>query len=329
MDQVVDPDVEAPVSRLSDFEILRTLGAHDGITSYLAEKHGAFGFVKRVMLKVADRPVGEGRDVALRLSDEARLGMRLFHPNLLQTLDLGRDEDRFFLVREWVEGVGLRRLMHRTWGRGESLPTTAVLRIAIGICRVLDYLHGLNARPWAPAGIVHRGVAPSNILLSYAGEVRLANLFMARGPGRRAAGAPHVGGMRLIPAFTAPEVAAGRRAEPTADVFGIGVVLYECLLGPDSLGGATDSDWQRSRDDETMARALEAAEIGDDLREVLLRATHPDPELRYVSAAHLKDDLRLILKDRFRADGDDALRDLVAAAATPDQSRDTPPRSKP
>lgn len=318
MDQVVDPDVEAPVSRLSDFVILRKLGAHDGITSYLAQKQGAFGFAKRVMLKVADRPVGEGLDVALRLSDEARLGMRLIHPNLLQTLDLGRDDDRFFLVREWVEGLGMRRLMHRTWERGEAFPTTAALRVAIGVCRVLDYLHSLKAKPWAPAGIVHRGVAPSNILISHAGEVRLANLFMARGPNKRGEGKPHVGGMRLIPAFTAPEVVEGGPADPTADVFGIGVALYECLLGPSALGGKTDSDWLRTRDDQAMQDALESADLGDELREVVIRATTTNPALRYRTAAHCKDDLRLILKDRFRADGDDELRALVEAASGSD-----------
>jgi len=314
IDQFLDPDVEAPVSRLSDFQILRKLGAHDGITSFLAEKRGAFGFSKRVMLKVADRPVGEGLDVALRLSDEARLGMRLTHPNLLQTLDLGRDDDRFFLVREWVEGVGLRRLMHRTWEGGAPIPITAALRIAISVCRVLDYLHALTGKPWAPSGIVHRGVAPSNILLSNAGEVRLANLFMARGPRKRAEGSQLVGGMRLIPAFTAPEVADGRPPEPASDVFGLGVVLYECLLGPSALGGRTDSDWLRTRDDDTVAATLEAADVEDDLREVVIRATQRNPELRYRSALQLKNDLRLILKDRFRSDGDEALRALVAGA---------------
>ncbi len=318
MDQLIDPDVEAPVSRLSDFEILRKLGAHDGITSFLAEKRGAFGFTKRVMLKVADRPVGEGLDVALRLSDEARLGMRLIHPNLLQTLDLGRDEDRFFLVREWVDGIGLRALMHRTWERGETLGIPALLRMAIGVCRVLGYLHGLTARPWAPSGIVHRGVAPSNILISAAGEVRLANLFMARGPNKRADGEPHVGGMRLIPAFTAPEVAEGLPAKATADVFGLGVALAEGILGPDALDGGTESDWLRTRDDDAFAARLAASDaVGDDLREVLIRATAADPRARYGSAVHFKDDLRLLLKERFRSDGDDDLRALVAAASAP------------
>jgi eukaryotic-like serine/threonine-protein kinase len=310
--RLVDPDVEAPISRISDFEMLRELADHDGVRSYLAERKGAFGFTKRVMLKVASSPFQDGLDIALRLTDEARLGMRLSHPNLLQTLDLGRDGDRFFLVREWVDGLGLRALMHRTWSRGEEFPRPALLRIAVAVCRVLSYLHGLRSPPWAPTGVIHRGVAPSNILLSRAGETRLANLFMAKASGRIDGRVDVRNQTRLIPAYCAPELEDGRPAKPVADIFSLGAVLYEGLLGPDAFGGDSNSDWLRFRDDEDMAERIEAADLSEDLRVVLVRATASSPTRRYPAADGLGGDLRRILRDEYRSDGDRELRKILA-----------------
>ena len=309
--RLIDRDVEAPISRLSDFAMVTQLGDHDGVRSFLAERKGAFDFTKRLMVKVASSPFKDGLDVALRLTDEARLGMRLTHPNLLQTLDLGRDGDRYFLVREWVDGLGLRALMSRVWNTGSPFPPRAALRIGIRVSRALVYLHGLRQAPWAPRGIVHLGITPSNILLSRAGETRLANLFMARPAGRRK-GSPelHVS-TRLIPAYCAPEIIAGAPPEPRSDIYSLGAVLYECLVGPDAFEGDSGSDWNRRRDDERMAGLLEEAPLGDDLREILVRATAPEAAHRYSSVEDLGGDLRRVLRDEFRSDGDQELRGLL------------------
>lgn len=309
--RLLDRDVEAPISRLADFEKIRELGDHDGIRSFLAERRGAHGFTKRVMVKVASSPFQDGLDVALRLTDEARLGMRLTHPNLLQTVDLGRDGDRFFLVREWVDGLGLRALMSRVWRSGGALPAPAVLRLGVRVARALVYLHGLRQPPWAPRGIVHRGITPSNILLSRAGETRLANLFVARPAGRREGRPEPRESARLIPAYCAPEIIDGAPPGPRSDLYSLGAVLYECLVGPDSFEGDSGSDWNRRRNDERLARLLGEAPMGEDLREVLVRATAPVACHRYASAEALGGDLGRILRDEFRTDGDEALRGLL------------------
>ncbi len=310
--RLLDRDVEAPVSRLSDFEMVRELGDHDGIRSYLAQRRGAHGFTKRVMLKVVSSSFQDGLDVALRLTDEARLGMRLTHPNLLQTLDLGRDGDRFFLVREWVDGLGMRGLMARVWRGGGAFPTPAALRIGIRVARALVYLHEIRQPPWAPRGIVHRGITPSNILLSRAGETRLANLFMARPAGRRE-GRPELrASARLIPAYCAPEIIEGAPPGPRSDIYSLGAVLYECLVGPDAFEGDFGSDWNRRRDPDRVTRMLDEAPLGDDLRVILARATSLEARLRYSSAIALGDDLRRILRDEYRSDGDEELRGVLA-----------------
>ncbi len=306
---LLDPDVEAPVAMLQDFEILQKLASTEGVSSYLALRRGAFGFSKRVMLKVADAPIQEALAVALRLTDEARLGMRLAHPNLLQTLDLGRDGDRFFVVREWVDGLGLRRLMHRVWEAGEELPLAVCLRIGIHVCRALEYLHGLRVEPWAAQGIVHRAVTPSNILLSRAGEVRLATLFMARPVGVEPS--DETDEARPVPAYTAPERARGLRGTPAADLFSLAAILYEALAGATAFEGSTESDWSRFRDDTELAKAIEHLKQDEALVAILRDALAGSPESRPATATELKDRLRAWQLAELKDDGDQALRDLV------------------
>lgn len=307
---LLDPDVEAPVARLDDFDIQRKLASNDGISSFLAVRQGLFGFSKRVMLKVADEPFQKSLAVALRLTDEARLGMRLSHPNLLQTLDLGRDDDRFFVVREWVDGVGLRALMHKLWTDGEDVATDVVVRVGVHVARALEYLHGLGGQNWSGEGIVHRAVTPSNILLSRAGEVRLATLFMARPTG----GEPSKdsGGAQPIPAYRAPEFSRGQMmGDPRGDLYSLGAVLYEAVVGAEAFEGGTHSDWVRFRNDEAARRKLRTAAMEPRLRSVLLRAMEPDIDRRFNSATEMKDALRHLQSQVVRSDGDQTLRDLV------------------
>jgi len=307
---LAEPELDLPPARLEDFEILRRLAQHEGVTSYLAIRRGILGFAKLVLLRVADHPFHERPEIGLRITDEARVGMRLSHPNLLQTLDLGRDHDRFFLVRQWVSGVGLRALLKQTWKTGDAVALPVALRIMVGVCRALDYLHGLRIAPWTTRGLVHRAIKPSNILLSTSGEIRVANVSVPRGSG---APPPSGQGEVGIPAYTAPEVAEGMAADVRADLFGLGAVLYECLVGPDAYQGDPDSDWNRYR---TWAGGPpdhpRLALLPDPIRALLDRTLVGDREKRIEAAADLRVAVQTILRDEYRSDGDGELRLAVS-----------------
>jgi serine/threonine protein kinase len=307
-------DSQDAEGRIAEFALLRCLADRDGIKSYLAERRGQFGFAKRVLLKIADRPFDDGFDVSIRLTDEARLAMRLSHPNLLSTLDLGREGARLYLVREWVDGIGLRGLLSRSWAAGASLPLVAALRVTIEVCRGLAYLHDSRHVPWASEGVVHRAVTPSNILLSRAGEIRLANLFMARPTGLSEGGLEAGARAEVIPAWRAPEVAAGRPADPRSDQFSLGLILLEAVVGPAALAGPPDSDWNRTRDDALIQSHLASESMPADLRPILARAIAPRVDERFATIDGFKDALRHVLRDLHRTDGDQELRDAVAAA---------------
>ena len=307
--EILDRDVDVPPPQLSDFEVIKVLASNGGISTCLADREGSFGFTKRVVLKVADATFDESPETNVRLNEEARIGMRLGHPNLIQILDLGRDEGRTFLVREWVDGLGLRALLRRTWSEGGSLSVPAASRIGEGTARALAYLHGLRA-PWAPRGISHRVVTPSNILLSRSGEVRVGNLSLADPSDRFDSEArPVVGG---YPAFCAPEVLDGARAGHPADVFSLGAVLFEALTGPGAFSGDSDSDWHRYRTDKSIQGRVQSADLPKALREILVSATHPLPDRR-PNAVQVRDFLRSWLSAEYSTNGEDELQDALSA----------------
>jgi len=307
--EIVEQDLEIAPPRLDEFEILEVMADFGGITSSMAVRPGVSGYRKRVLLKCANEPLSAAPDVNQRIVEEARIGMRVGHPNLVQVLDLGRDSQRLFLLREWVVGVGMRPLLARTWDSRRSLPPAASIRVGVSVARALSYLHSLRADVWAQHGISHRVVAPSNIIVSAAGEVRLTNLSRAELNARFDSGARQVD--EGYPAFAAPEVIKGARPSPAADVFGLGALMYEALGGADSFLGSPVSDWTRTRRSLDLQADIASSDLPRTLRRLLAAATSNTPEDR-PAAAEIKGELRTWMFDELDTDGEDELRQAVA-----------------
>jgi len=307
-------ELELPSPTLADFTVIRQLASHHGVSTYAAMRPCGLGVDRQVLLKITEATLQFGFSSARQLADESRLGERLTHPNLLQTIEHGKDKGCVYQVREWVEGVGLRRLLEGVWQDG-GFPVAAALHIAEQLCRALTYLHELNAPPWAPDGLVHHGLVPSNIIISTAGEVRLGNLFQAqpRGagiPSPALSGATHAGQDDAPSAYHAPERCSGQAADPRSDIFALGTLLYESIVGPEALGGDPSSDWQRVRDDREVLRKLEGDQIPSELSDLLTRAMASNPFERYGSAAALQHDILAALQNQ-PDDGESQLRALA------------------
>ena len=194
------------------------------------------GVSKRVALKrIRTASSGDPQFVA-RFFDEVRLAMQLSHANVVQVFDFGRTEaDEFFLAMEFVEGVDLQRL--RRAPGGERLPPGEALHVVGQMLRGLDYAHRRTDSDDRPLGIVHLDVKPANILLSFEGEVKLADFGVARS---RDARRPTVGISGTIP-FMSPEQTRGEAINLRSDVFSAGVLLYTLLAGTCPFGEADDA----------------------------------------------------------------------------------------
>lgn len=224
------------------------------------------------------RPPPGGVDQA-RFEREARLLARLDHPGIVRVLDIQRDDRGLYFTMEYVEGDDLKTRL----GSG-PLEEERALRLVEGVADALAHAH--------EAGVVHRDVKPSNILLDGAGRPRLADFGLARPLEGDDSGVTLQGQLIGTPAYMAPEQARGDVVGPAADVFALGGVLYELLAGSPPRGDhpPEESLWRVLEQPIRRLRAVRP-ETHPDLEAICAWAMESDPADR-PTAAELADDLR-------------------------------------
>ncbi|HWZ88404.1 MAG TPA: serine/threonine-protein kinase [Polyangiaceae bacterium] len=211
-----------PRSRRDHYVLVRPLGRGGSAETWLARREGGL-FPDEVCIK---RPLRYLNRVERRaLLEEARLLARIRHANVVQLLDALEDEaGEVFLALELVRGVDLRGLTRALGRRGRSLRPAVVAAIGTCLCRALA-----AAQRAVPEGIVHRDVTPHNVLISREGEVKLADFGIARAFDREQW--TRAGLVKGKTGFLSPEQLRGDVLDVRSDLFAVGVILYELLLG--------------------------------------------------------------------------------------------------
>jgi len=276
-------------SRVGAYELLERLGAGGMAETFVALRRGPAGFEQRVCLKrILPGHAGDDEFVRLFL-DEAQLAARLRHANVVSVLDFGEADGAYFLALELVDGVDLRRLLRHLRREGRDLTSGLVVFVALELAAALDHAH----RPDPGTGrgaIVHRDLSPSNVLLSTAGEVKLADFGIAKAVERTRV--TRTGVSRGKVPYMAPEYALDGHSGPGTDLFALGVTLYECLAGRRPYDGASDVDTlRRAAAGEhgplgTLRPGLPAA-----IADAVERLIAPDPADRFPTAAAFQDAL--------------------------------------
>ncbi|MEQ1632881.1 MAG: serine/threonine-protein kinase [Planctomycetota bacterium] len=220
-------------------------------------------------LKILDPLVVE-KDPAFkeRLLREGQALARLDHNGVLKVYDFGERDSRYYLLTEFVDGIDLRKLM----AMGHLAPQEA-LRMVPSICAALQYAHD--------HGVVHRDIKPENILVDVDGNVKVADFGLARILGEASNEAPHLTRESQVlgtPRYMAPEQWRGASVDHRADIFAIGVVLYELLTGQLPVG-----DFAPPSQSKGVPRGLD---------EVVRKALAQDPGQRYQQAEQLSQDVR-------------------------------------
>jgi len=193
-----------------------------------AEMTGAAGVLKEVALKLI-RGEHEARSDFVRMFvEEARLASRLTHANVVQVFEFDQIDGRYYLSMELVRGRDLGRVVERAREQGVRLGLARAVYVCAEVAKALAYVHRL-ADAGQPLGLVHRDVSPQNVLLSFEGEVKLADFGIARAMTRAGFTAP--GTLKGKIAYMAPEQASGGGVDARADVFSLGVLLWELCAG--------------------------------------------------------------------------------------------------
>ena len=203
---------------------------------FLAKAYGAHGFektlaIKRILPDLARDPEFEQRFIA-----EAKVAVRLSHTNIVQVMDFGRFAESLFIAMEYVDGLDLAALLRRYKELKLRVPIAAAFQIAIEIARGLDYAH--------QHGVVHRDVSPSNILLSRAGEVKIADFGIAVAARNKSPLAAGTGPRKVMGKwrYMSPEQARGEQLDTRSDLFSAATVMYELFTGEKLFPGDEAED---------------------------------------------------------------------------------------
>ncbi|MBW3618702.1 MAG: protein kinase [Actinobacteria bacterium] len=195
---------------------------------------------------------------------------RLAHPNVVAIYDTGQEVDVVYLVMEFVDGPSLRDVLRE---RGPLEPQV-VAALGEQVAKALGEAH--------TQGVVHRDVKPANILLTGDGVAKVTDFGIAKALSGNQATLTSPGTVVGTAAYVAPEQLEGGKVDARADVYALGVVLYECLTGQPAFSGDTPTATAAARltQELTPPRQIRA-DVPRALDEVLVRATRRDPDLRY------------------------------------------------
>lgn len=313
--------------RFGRYTLVRRLATGGMAEVYLATARGAGGFEKRVAIKRVHPHLASGFGSESGLTEEAKLAVHLTHPNIIQVFDLGRAEGTEFIVMEHVEGYDAQHVLDSLRTIGRPFPIDLAAFVMSAVCRALDYAHRRRDSHGRPVGVVHRDVSPQNILLSLAGEVKLADFGIAKTNARRSE--PDARVIKGKYFYMSPEQARAEPLDHRSDVFSSGIVLWELLVGR-RLHEASDlrSLLDAVRTADVPPPSSIRLDVPPTLDSVVARATARDPDRRFENAGAMADALEDYLAARPPIDAQSAIAGLLRGVSGSRDSIVRAPRSR-
>ena len=236
---------------------------------------------RQVAVKLLAEHLAEDDGFVTRFRREALAAAKLIHPNVVQVYDSGQDADahRHFIVMEYVEGPTVTQLVRG----GELQDTERAVDIGIQACEGLEYAHR--------HGVVHRDVKPGNLILNPEGVVKLADFGIAKAA--EDSQITQIGSVVGTAAYLSPERVQGEEANASADVYSLGVVLYQLLGGrlPYESGSLSELALRQQEGAPPPLHTLNP-DVPPELSRAVSRALAPRPDLRYATAAEFEEALR-------------------------------------
>lgn len=265
------------------YELVRQLAVGGMGEVFLAMQRGPVGFTRPVVVKRILSHLAHDETFVQQFLNEGRLAARISHPAVVQILELDQSADgAWYLVLEYVHGVTLRALLKDLAAVEHPLP----LQLAAWVCA--QALHGLTAahelrdEQGALLCLVHRDVSPDNLMLSYGGAVKLLDFGIARAMASVSSTRPGMVKGKLP--YLAPEVIGEDKVTPAADLYAMGVVLYEVAAGRRPFSASNEAA--------LMRQVLEVAHppltgVPKAYADVVERALQKDPSARFPSAREM------------------------------------------
>lgn len=276
------------------YRILSQLGEGGSATVYLAVARGPSGFSKLVVLKTLKRSVSEEPELHRMFLDEARVAARLNHPNIVQTNEVIEDRGLPVIVMEYLEGQPLAKVI--THGRGKIALATH-LRIIADALSGLHHAHELTDFDGTSLGLVHRDMTPQNVFVTYDGHTKVLDFGIAKlTVGHRPETETGVikGKLRYMP----PEQITGEGIDRRADIYAVGVMIWEAIAGEPIWKGCTDAQvMHHVLNGKVPSPRTVQPDVSERLERVCMKALSAEPADRHATAAELEADLEGALED--------------------------------
>jgi serine/threonine-protein kinase len=280
----------------SRYQLIATLG-HGGMADvFLAVLRGPAGFNKLQVIKRLRPNLAQEPEFVNMFMDEARLAARLNHPNVVQTNEVGEIRGRPYIAMEYLDGQGLNRIVHRA-GYTQKLPLSFYLSLASQVLAGLEHAHTLKDYDGKPLEVVHRDISPHNIIVTYDGLAKLVDFGIAKAA-TRSSDTRH-GVLKGKAAYMSPEQGRFEESDCRADLFSMGVILWELIAGRRM--------WKDVDELEIIERLvtfklpkLEEHDptVPPELLAIVERALAREREDRYPTAAAMREDLERFLQQR-------------------------------
>ena len=259
---------------------------------FVATSPGEHGFQKKVVIKRLLPHLVDDPTYNAMFIDEAKLTVRLVHPKIAQTFELGKVDEALYIAMEHVDGIDVLALLREYAAKRRRVEPQLAAWIAHEVLDALDYAHNLRGEDQKPLGIVHRDISPSNVLLSVRGDVKLVDFGIARAIDPERAHKSKSGTLKGKYGYMSPEQVIEQNLDARSDLFSVGVVLAELLTGRRLFAAANELDVLLMVRDAKLSRLDKyGLDIEPNLSEIVRKALRKPPEERWQSAAQFRDAL--------------------------------------
>ncbi|HEX6838461.1 MAG TPA: serine/threonine-protein kinase [Polyangia bacterium] len=272
--------------RYGDYELIRYLTA-GGMADLWLAKSQRFAGTDLVIKKIQPRYVEMTRVVKMFI-DEGRIAQALDHPNIVKVLDVGHEEGTYFIAMEYIPGRDLLAICRRGVEVGNFLPRHLAVAILAQAARGLVYAHEKQDQDGTPLDVVHCDISPGNIVVGWGGTVKLVDFGIARATIMLRESDHSVAGKYN---YMAPEQIRGEAVDARADLFALGIILYELTVGKRLFRGRPEQVIRLVLDEPIVKPTELRPDFPPSLEHIILRALERDPARRYQTARDLRTDL--------------------------------------
>ena len=296
--------------RVGKYRIIALLGQGGMAAVYLSVVPGPLGVNKLLVVKLLREDLSHDAEFVVMFQNEARLATRLNHANVVQTYEIGVEDGHHYLAMDYLDGQPLHALLRKA-SRG-GMPLDVHVRILAEMLAGLHYAHTLKDFDGTSFNVVHRDVSPQNVFVTYDGQVKVVDFGIAKAAG--ASSSTQAGVFKGKLAYVAPEQASGEAIDRRADLFSVGVMLWEAIACKRfaSADSQTAILARRIAGKEPRIRQI-VPDADPELADICDRAMAQDPNDRFATAQEFRDALETFLERFSRRIGPREVSQLVSS----------------